>query len=836
MNKDKLNEFHMATAGSSQNDSASAFAAARAKRADMVNASSLGAAAAVAAVSRLKDGLHAGAVTQSVAPLLANGRAVRWVAGQNEQLTKGGFSDELRDALEQEGGSSSSTAPARSRKMADDDNDEQVNRPRMERDDFHDDGIDMSQLVGAPGAAGGVGGVAASGALRNHLKKYAAEADTSTAGGAGDVTGAMGETADPAAVDPLKASQLFPAPTPLFTDGVDSGKCLTLHQPWASLIVYGFKRAEGRPWNVDGKNKTFNRGRVWIHAAAQEVDTQTVEQVEKMYRELYRAYPKVPPLPSESGIGYPTSCIIGCVDMLSIEDNEAYKKRRKRELGLTTMLARKDHANKKAREQGLMADDTTSKKTDGEGNIFLTNDVGEPVAIIEDEEADEDGYQSAQDEEEQEADRVLESMIEENNSDFIFWLETPRKLTIPCTFTGDHKFWDIPKDTLRTLQKALIPVRWPAQGLPQQFESLYSMRFDLTGGAGARTKKTEDSRAIPNGGDVAEIPMKNEVQKNGENAKIATYKNKVDKSDRKMYDSLAGADNATTSNGTSKKIACKSFVAYTRLADSFIHLHDLLNDDEQQDVVDTIRDLGLRGGGRGFFVEQIDSKSRNPKICRLSLGEFIFNFHKAEWEMGDLDDRVADGDSSASSRIPKALVDFFRRAVKNANFNIQNIADRFVPYEETLSALAAIPEEEDGFSSSKAKSPKGVSSNATSIKGAAAALSTGADFTPQVAWAEFHGGDAKVELRQEEVVATEDVPVVLINIGDSVKITYTLGVPVSEGGRVLAVTVKSGDALVFGNRCRHLYHGVAEVFKDTRPPSLNMAKSKGAGRLAIILK
>ena len=65
---------------------------------------------------------------------------------------------------------------------------------------------------------------------------------------------------------------LFPAPKPLFTDGVDEGKCLSLHQPWASLIVHGFKRAEGRSWNVDGKNRDFGRGRLWIHAATKPAD------------------------------------------------------------------------------------------------------------------------------------------------------------------------------------------------------------------------------------------------------------------------------------------------------------------------------------------------------------------------------------------------------------------------------------------------------------------------------------------------------------------------------------------------------------------------------------
>jgi hypothetical protein len=39
---------------------------------------------------------------------------------------------------------------------------------------------------------------------------------------------------------------------------VDYGKCLSLHQPWASLLVAGIKTVEGRSWY------TPHRGRLWI--------------------------------------------------------------------------------------------------------------------------------------------------------------------------------------------------------------------------------------------------------------------------------------------------------------------------------------------------------------------------------------------------------------------------------------------------------------------------------------------------------------------------------------------------------------------------------------------
>lgn len=38
--------------------------------------------------------------------------------------------------------------------------------------------------------------------------------------------------------------------------------CLSMHQPWASLLVLGFKRFEGREWT------SKYRGPLWIHATS----------------------------------------------------------------------------------------------------------------------------------------------------------------------------------------------------------------------------------------------------------------------------------------------------------------------------------------------------------------------------------------------------------------------------------------------------------------------------------------------------------------------------------------------------------------------------------------
>lgn len=54
----------------------------------------------------------------------------------------------------------------------------------------------------------------------------------------------------------------------MHSPATDRGVCLSMHQPWASLLVYGLKRIEGRSWSTD------HRGRLWIAATAQEPDPQ----------------------------------------------------------------------------------------------------------------------------------------------------------------------------------------------------------------------------------------------------------------------------------------------------------------------------------------------------------------------------------------------------------------------------------------------------------------------------------------------------------------------------------------------------------------------------------
>jgi len=112
---------------------------------------------------------------------------------------------------------------------------------------------------------------------------------------------------------------LLPVEESPYGDADDTGQCLSMWQPWASLLVHGFKRAEGRNW------KTDHRGRLWIHAASKQPDQLEVDTLEQQYRSIYEARGiPTPPLPSQSG-GYPTSALLGCVDVEECWNNAQYK-------------------------------------------------------------------------------------------------------------------------------------------------------------------------------------------------------------------------------------------------------------------------------------------------------------------------------------------------------------------------------------------------------------------------------------------------------------------------------------------------------------------------------
>ncbi|KAI3377421.1 hypothetical protein L3Q82_008611, partial [Scortum barcoo] len=92
----------------------------------------------------------------------------------------------------------------------------------------------------------------------------------------------------------------------------DGGWCLSMHQPWASLLVKGIKRVEGRTWY------SSHRGRLWIAAAAKKPTPQEIAEVEAMYRHIYKKEPRFPK-------DYPTGCLLGCVNMTDCLSQEQFR-------------------------------------------------------------------------------------------------------------------------------------------------------------------------------------------------------------------------------------------------------------------------------------------------------------------------------------------------------------------------------------------------------------------------------------------------------------------------------------------------------------------------------
>ncbi|XP_071610590.1 activating signal cointegrator 1 isoform X2 [Heliangelus exortis] len=91
----------------------------------------------------------------------------------------------------------------------------------------------------------------------------------------------------------------------------DDGWCLSMHQPWASLLIRGIKRVEGRTWY------TSHRGRLWIAATAKRPSPQEISELETTYRMLLG---KDVEFPSD----YPSGCLLGCVDVTDCLSQEQF--------------------------------------------------------------------------------------------------------------------------------------------------------------------------------------------------------------------------------------------------------------------------------------------------------------------------------------------------------------------------------------------------------------------------------------------------------------------------------------------------------------------------------
>ncbi|ETN65739.1 activating signal cointegrator 1 [Anopheles darlingi] len=99
-----------------------------------------------------------------------------------------------------------------------------------------------------------------------------------------------------------------------FLEMSDLRHCLSMHQPWASLLVAGIKRHEGRTWY------SSHRGRLWIASTAKPVSPEMVQELEDFYRRQY------PDENLEFPTQYPAGCLLGCVNVEDCLPQEEYRK------------------------------------------------------------------------------------------------------------------------------------------------------------------------------------------------------------------------------------------------------------------------------------------------------------------------------------------------------------------------------------------------------------------------------------------------------------------------------------------------------------------------------
>uniref|UniRef100_A0A6B2E759 Putative activating signal cointegrator 1-like protein n=1 Tax=Phlebotomus kandelakii TaxID=1109342 RepID=A0A6B2E759_9DIPT len=97
-----------------------------------------------------------------------------------------------------------------------------------------------------------------------------------------------------------------------FLEISDQGLCLSMHQPWASLLVAGIKKHEGRCWY------SSHRGRLWIASTAKPVNPEEIKELEDFYRRFYNkddlAFPTQ----------YPSGSLLGHVTIENCMSEEDY--------------------------------------------------------------------------------------------------------------------------------------------------------------------------------------------------------------------------------------------------------------------------------------------------------------------------------------------------------------------------------------------------------------------------------------------------------------------------------------------------------------------------------
>lgn len=92
----------------------------------------------------------------------------------------------------------------------------------------------------------------------------------------------------------------------------DQGLCLSIQQPYASLLVAGIKTHESRAWY------TSHRGRLWIASTAKQPSPDEISTLQHCYQTLKDEDIQFPET-------YPISCLLGCVTLTDVLSREEYR-------------------------------------------------------------------------------------------------------------------------------------------------------------------------------------------------------------------------------------------------------------------------------------------------------------------------------------------------------------------------------------------------------------------------------------------------------------------------------------------------------------------------------
>eukprot|EP01071_Lankesteria_metandrocarpae_P001278 Lankesteria_metandrocarpae@DN1439_c0_g1_i1.p1 len=473
-------------------------------------------------------------------------------------------------------------------------------------------------------------------------------------------------------------------------NSADLGMCLSMHQPWASLVVSGFKRIEGRSW------KSSYVGRLWIHAAAQEPNPDAIASCHEQYTDLYGDKIKCL-LPS----CYPSSCLLGCVDMTHcLSELEALEMR----------------------------------KSD--------------ASLV-------DGY----------------FWDEGNFSPFLFHFRQPRRLVVPIRMKGDHKMWKLPANDVKAYSSALRPVLWFADYALTKLTA--DRRLDPVAHTSGKVSSTAATMLSFDGFTV------------GFDIAPTTALPDSCVAEDAVLNSAFVSEMEALSAGNMLPRCVRSSPSVREnpsidiVADDLIILRQLFNLTEQKSILSIVRSLGRTN----FFVP--NNEKANPfepmRITHVRT-MYLGRHYNETLRMYEMDER-GDIDCGPVPTIPPVFETLYNFIVKSANAGLRS----------------------SGLESSICVAPP-----------------AGKE---KIAVLRCFDEQGRLPLQQCNAETSESrssgYPMVYMAFGSSCEFAFSnVALTASTDAMKLAesrISIKSGDAVLIGKRCRNWYFGAMKSVRGSMP-------------------